>query len=137
MSSDFLQAILPEGWKRPRGYSNGVLAPAGSRPLAIAGMIGWDGQERFTSDTFAGQFRQALANVVAVVREAGGGPEHITRLTIYVTDKTAYSDQLPDVGAAYKELMGKNFPAMALLEVKGLLEPQAMVEIEADAALPA
>lgn len=135
--TDFLQTILPDGWPRPKGYANGVLLPAGARVLLTGGMIGWDAEETLVSPDFVPQFRQALANVIAVVEAAGGTPSHIARLTIYVTDKDAYARDPKGVGAAYRELMGKHFPAMALLQVAGLLEPGALVEIEATAALPA
>lgn len=128
------RAILPEGWQRPRGYSNGVAARG--ELLAIAGMVGWDAQEQFVSDAFADQFRQALANVVAVVTAAGGRPEHVISLTIYVTDKREYVAERAAVGAAWRELMGRHYPTMALVEVAGLLEPAAKVEIQGLAVLP-
>lgn len=129
--------IQPEGWKRPKGYANGMLAPAGDRVLFVAGQIGWDAEERLVSDRFAAQFAQALENVVAVVRAAGGGPEHLGRLTIYVADKAEYVAALKEVGEVYRRVIGRHFPAMSLVEVKALLEPGARVEIEATAALPA
>lgn len=128
------RAILPNGWPRPRGYSNGMAARG--ELLAIAGMIGWDASEQLVSDEFPAQFRQALANVVAVVTEAGGQPEHVISLTVYVTDKREYIAELAAVGAAYRELMGRHYPAMALVEVAGLLEPRAKVEIQGLAVLP-
>ncbi|MGE0328106.1 MAG: RidA family protein [Polyangiaceae bacterium] len=131
-----LEAINPESWGEPKGYANGVLAPAGGRLLFVAGQIGWDENQKIVSDDFALQFAQALSNVVTVVRAAGGQPEHIARLTIYVTDKQLYLADLKGIGASYRELMGRHYPAMALLEVKGLLEPGAMVEIEATAVVP-
>ena len=132
-----LEPIQPAGWAAPRGYSNGVLAPAGARLLFVAGQIAWDAQQQLVGrDAFGAQFEQALANVVAVVRAAGGGPEHLARLTIYVSDKRAYEDDLAAVGAAYRRHMGRHFPAMALVEVAALLEEGAMVEIEGTAALP-
>lgn len=132
-----LSSIEPAGWARPRGYSNGILCPAGSRMLYVAGQIGWNAEQRFESDEFGDQFRVALANVLAVVRAAGGGPEHIARLTMYATSRDAYNAALPRVGAAYRELMGRAYPAMALVVVAALLEPRAQIEIEATAALPA
>jgi len=126
--------INPEALVEPRGYSNGVLFEGGS-VLFVAGQIGWDRESRIVSDGFAEQFAQALANVLAVVRNAGGGPESIGRLLIFVTDKDEYSSSLRDVGAAYRQLMGKHFPAMTLVEVKSLLEPLAKVEIEALAVI--
>ncbi len=129
--------INPPSWGAPKGYSNGMLAPAGGRLLFIAGQIGWDANQQLVSSEFAGQFGQALANVVAVVREAGGGPADIARLTIYVTDKQAYLNDLKGVGAAYREVLGRHFPAMALLEIKGLVEDGALLEIEGTAVLSA
>jgi enamine deaminase RidA (YjgF/YER057c/UK114 family) len=132
-----LTPINPQQLGAPRGFSHGMLAPAGGRLLAIAGQIAWDGEQRLVSDRFAEQFGRALANVVAVVTEAGGQPTDLARLTIYVTDRRLYLDQLPAVGAAYRAVMGRHFPAMALVEVAGLLEPGALVEIEATAVLAA
>ena len=131
-----MKIINPEALGQPRGYSNGVLMEGGSL-LFIAGQIGWDGDQRIVSDDFAAQFAQALENVLSVVREAGGEPENVARLTIYVTDKQEYSSHLRDVGSAYRQLMGKHFPAMTLVEVRGLLEHLAKVEIEATAVIPA
>jgi enamine deaminase RidA (YjgF/YER057c/UK114 family) len=131
-----LTAINPEELGAPRGYSNGMLAPAGGRLLFVAGQIGWDNQQRLVSDSFIEQLRQALANVVAVVREAGGKPEDVARLTLYVTDKHEYATELKAVGEAYRSVLGRHYPAMALVEVAGLLEPGAKVEVEATAVLP-
>ncbi len=131
-----LQPVNPESLGRPRGYSNGMLAPAGGRLLFVAGQIAWDSAQRLVGPGFVEQFAQALANVLAVVREAGGGAEHLARLTVYVTDRREYLADLPAVGAAYRGVLGRHFPAMALVEVQGLLEPGAKVEIEATAVLP-
>ncbi len=131
-----LTAINPQELGAPRGYSNGMLGPVGGRLLCIAGQIAWDGEQRLVAEDFAGQFAQALANVVTVVRAAGGDPQHLAQLTLYVTDKEEYLATLPAVGAAYRRLMGKHFPTMALVEVKGLLEPGAKVEIQGLAILP-
>jgi enamine deaminase RidA (YjgF/YER057c/UK114 family) len=128
--------VLPEGWPRPKGYANAVLARPG-RLLSIAGMIGWDAQQRFHSDDFAQQARQALANVVDCLRAAGGGPEHIVRMTWYVTDKRAYLAAGPQVGAAFRELVGHYAIAMTAVEVQALIEDRALVEIEVTAVLPA
>ena len=128
--------INPEALGQPRGYSNGILFEGGS-VLFIAGQIGWDRDSRIVSDDFADQFAQALGNVLAVVREAGGQPENIGRLLIFVTDKGEYNAQLRAIGSAYRQLMGKHFPAMSLVEVSSLLEPLAKVEIEALAVIPA
>lgn len=128
--------INPEALGQPRGYSNGMLFEGGSI-LFIAGQVGWDRELRIVSDDFADQFAQALENVLAVVRQAGGGPENIGRLLIFVTDKTEYLSRLRDIGTAYRQLMGKHFPAMTLVEVSGLLEHLAKVEIEGLAVIPA
>ncbi len=130
------ELVNPESLGAPRGYSNGVLYRGGAI-LFVAGQIGWNEQQRIVEGGFAAQFEQALANVLTVVREAGGGPENIGRLTIYVTLKNEYLDSLKDVGAAYRALMSGHYPAMALVEVTGLLEPGAKVEIEATAVLDA
>ncbi|MBK7824922.1 RidA family protein [Nannocystis sp.] len=132
--SESPRTIVPPGWPRPRGYSNGVAARG--ELLAVAGMIGWDEKEQIVGDSFVAQFRQALGNVCDVVRAAGGRPEHVVSLTIYVTDKREYIAALTEVGQAYRALLGRHYPAMALLEVKGLLEDRAKVEIQALAVLP-
>lgn len=132
-----IETIEPDGWPRPRGYSNGKLAPEGARMLFVAGQVAWDTSERIVgAGDFPAQFRQALSNVLAVVAAAGGGPEHVVRMTIYVTSKQAYLDSLKAVGEIYRELMGRNYPAMALVAVAALVEDGAMLEIEATAALP-
>lgn len=131
-----LTPINPAALGAPSGYSNGMLAPAGGRLLFVAGQVGWDGQQRLAGGGFVGQFHQALANVLNVVEEAGGSPEHVARMTIYVADRQAYLAQLEEIGSSYRSLMGKHFPAMALVEVAALLEPGAKVEIEATAVLP-
>lgn len=128
------EAVQPEGWPRPKGYSNGMVARG--RTLAVAGQIGWDEHEKIVSEDFLAQFRQALANVMAVVEAAGGQATDIISLTIYVTDKHEYTADLRGVGAAYRSFMGKHFPTMALLQVADLLEPGAKVEIQALAVLP-
>ncbi|HEY0003966.1 MAG TPA: RidA family protein [Pyrinomonadaceae bacterium] len=127
--------INPESLGPARGYSNGVLSAAGGALLFIAGQIAWDEQQRIVSADFVEQFERALANVIAVVQEAGGRPEHIARLTIYVTDKQEYRARTREVGQRYRALMGRHFPAMALVEVKGLLEDDARVEIEGIAVI--
>jgi enamine deaminase RidA (YjgF/YER057c/UK114 family) len=128
--------INPEVLGPPRGYTNGVLVEGG-RLLFIAGQIGWDGEQRMVSDDFGEQFAQALANVIAVVRAAGGEAANIAQMRVYVTDKQAYTSSLKRVGAVYRELMGRHYPAMALVEVTALVEDLAKVEIEAVACLPA
>jgi enamine deaminase RidA (YjgF/YER057c/UK114 family) len=132
-----LDIIEPEGWAAPRGYANGVLAPAGGRLLFVAGQIAWDAQQQIVSADFAAQFDQALANVIAVVTAAGGEPGQIARMTVYVTDKREYVAALKAIGQHWRARMGTHYPTMALVEVKGLLEDAAKVEIEAVAVLPA
>ena len=127
--------INPESLGAPRGYSNGVLSEAGGRLLFVAGQIGWDEKQAVVSDDFVAQFDRALANVVTVVNAAGGTPEQIARLVIYVTNKTEYSARREEVGKVYRGHLGKHFPAMVLVEVKSLLEDKAKVEIEAVAVL--
>jgi enamine deaminase RidA (YjgF/YER057c/UK114 family) len=130
--------IQPEGWATPRGYSNGVLATG--TLLFIGGQIGWDPRSnppQFPSHTFEGQFEQALANVVTVLRAAHGQPEHLTRLTIYVTDKREYLSALKALGPIWRKHLGRHYPAMALVEVTALVEDAAKVEIEATAVLEA
>ena len=127
-------ALLPPGWPRPKGYSNGI--SESGRLVVTAGVVGWDEQEKFVSDTLAGQFAQVLRNIVAILAEDGAGPEHIVRMTCYVTDIDAYRSSLGDIGAAWKEVIGKHYPAMALVAVSSLVEPRALVEIEATAVVP-
>lgn len=126
--------ILPRGWPRPKGYANGVVASG--RTLYIAGMIGWDEQGQFASDDFVIQVKQALRNVAAVLREAGGLPENIVRMTWYVTDKREYVAAAKDVGAAFREIIGAYGTAMTAVEVRALMEDRAKVEIEVTAVLP-
>lgn len=128
--------INPDTVAAPKGYSNGLLFPAGGRMLFVAGMVGWDLAEQIVSPELGPQFAQALRNVLAVVKAAGGGPEHIGRFTIYVTDKDRYIAARKEIGAAYREQMGRAYPAMALVQVAALLEEGALVEIEATAVLP-
>lgn len=127
--------INPESLGAPRGYSNGVLTEAGGRLLFIAGQVAWDRQQRIVSTGLVEQFDRALANVITVVTEAGGRPEQIARLIIYVTDKSEYRSRMKEIGEKYRARMGKHFPAMVLVEVKGLLEDDAQVEIEAIAVM--
>jgi enamine deaminase RidA (YjgF/YER057c/UK114 family) len=129
-----MQVILPAGWTRPKGYSNGVVARG--RMLFIAGMIGWDAQGVFPGDDFAAQARQALQNIAAVLREAGAQPEHIVRMTWYVTDRREYLAAIREVGAAFREIIGAYNAAMTAVEVRALLEDRAKVEIEATAVIP-
>ena len=127
--------INPEALGAPSGYSNGLLVDGGGKLLFIAGQIAWDNNQKIVSNDFVEQFDQALANVIAVVRAAGGEAENIARLVIYVTDKIEYRERTKEVGDRYRKHMGKHFPAMLLLEVKGLLDDRAKVEIEAIAVL--
>jgi enamine deaminase RidA (YjgF/YER057c/UK114 family) len=127
--------INPESLGAPRGYSNGVLTEPGGRLLFIAGQIAWDQHQQIVSDDLIGQFERALANVIAVVGEAGGRPEQIARLTIYVTDKDEYQERMKEIGECYRALMGRHFPAMVLVEVNSFLEDHAQIEIEATAVL--
>lgn len=129
-----LRTLHPAGWKPARGYANGIVAEG--RTVWLGGQIGWNGQQEFETDDFAGQVRQALENIVAILAEAGGKPEHIVRMTWFITDKQAYVDGLATVGEAYRAVMGKNFPAMSVVEVKALIEDRAKVEIEATAVVP-
>ncbi len=131
-----LQTVNPESLGAPKGYSNGILAGPGGRLLFVAGQVAWNARQEIVGDDFAGQFGQALANVIEVVRAAGGRPEHIARFTIFVTDKQEYLAAPKPVGEQYRKHMGRHFPAMALVEVRGLVEPGAKLEIEATAVLP-
>ena len=130
-----LKIINPASLGRPRGYANGVLAPPGGSLLFIAGQIAWDEEQRIVSADFVAQFERALANVLAVVREAGGTPDEIARLVVYVTDKKEYCARQKEIGECWRKLLGRHFPAMALVEVKALLEDDAKVEIEGIAVL--
>ena len=129
-----MRVVQPEGWAPPNGYSNGVVAEG--RVLLVAGQVGWTAEGRFEARDFVGQARQALANVVAVVEAAGGGAEHVARLTWFVTDKREYLARQGEVGEAYRAVMGRRFPAMTMVVVAGLVEDEALVEIEATAVLP-
>jgi enamine deaminase RidA (YjgF/YER057c/UK114 family) len=129
-----MQILQPPGWARPRGYANGIAATG--RMVFVAGQIGWDEQSRFQTDDLPGQVRQALANVLSVLAQAGGRPEHIARMTWYVTDKRAYLAAARDIGQIYRELMGSHFPAMTAVQVSALIEDRAQVEIEATAVIP-
>ncbi|HEX6322074.1 MAG TPA: RidA family protein [Burkholderiales bacterium] len=129
-----MQILQPPGWARAKGFSNGIAASG--RLVFIAGQVGWTGQGEWKERSFAGQFRQALRNILDVLKEAEGRPEHIVRLTWYVLDKQEYLGALREVGAAYRELMGRHFPAMAVVQVSGLVEDQARLEIEATAVIP-
>ncbi len=127
--------VQPEAWPRPKGYANGWRVPAGRDLLFVAGQIGWNAEERIDSDDFVDQFEQALNNCLAVVVAAGGVAEDIVRLTMFCVDTQMYVDRIKDVGAAYRRVLGRHYPTMSLLQVAGLLEPGAQIEIEATAAL--
>jgi enamine deaminase RidA (YjgF/YER057c/UK114 family) len=129
-----MQILQPPGWARARGFSNGIAASG--RLVFIAGQIGWTGEGKWEARDFAGQFKQALKNILAVLQEAGGRPEHIVRLTWYVIDKQEYLGALNEVGTAYRELMARHYPVMAVVQVSGLVEDGARLEIEATAVLP-
>ncbi len=128
------QVLHPRNWKKARGFANGIAAEG--RLVFLAGQIGWNAEQQFTSDDFIMQARQALMNIVVLVQEAGGGAQHITRLTWFVTDKKEYLSRLPELGEAYRDVMGKHFPAMTLVQVVALVEDRAKVEIEATAVVP-
>jgi|SRR5690606_14505545 enamine deaminase RidA (YjgF/YER057c/UK114 family) len=130
-----MQTLLPAGWPRPKGYANGTAAKG--RMVFVAGQVGWNPLTcKFEHKDFVGQFRQTLLNTLAVMAEAGAKPEHMTRMTWYITDKAGYLRQAAEVGAVYRELMGKNYPAMAVVQVTALMEDEALVEIETTAVVP-
>jgi enamine deaminase RidA (YjgF/YER057c/UK114 family) len=128
-----MEFLQPADWVRPKGYANGVMASG--RTVFVSGMVGWDAQCRFQTDDFAGQVRQALINIVAVLKEAGAGPEHIARMTWYVLDKKEYVAAYKEIGEAYREVIGRHFPAMTAVQVAGLVEDRARVEIEVTAVI--
>jgi enamine deaminase RidA (YjgF/YER057c/UK114 family) len=128
------RVLQPEGWAKPIGYSNGI--EARGRTLFVGGQIGWNSQCKFEVHDLPGQIRQTLENVLAILREGGAGPQHITTMTWYVIDRKAYAASLKEIGAAWKATMGRNFPAMAVVEVSGLVEDEALVEIQATAVIP-
>lgn len=128
------RSLLPAGWPRPRGYSNAVIASGTT--IFTGGLVGWDQAEQFVAADIAGQLRQILVNLIAVLAEGGAGPEHLVRMTWYVVDIEAYRSGLPAIGEAYRELLGRNFPTMAVVQVMALVEPEALIEIEATAVIP-
>jgi enamine deaminase RidA (YjgF/YER057c/UK114 family) len=132
-TSGGLTFLNPKGWPQPRGYANGIKARG--EMIFVGGMIGWDEQQKFPKG-FVAQTEQLLKNIVAVLQEGGAGPEHVVRMTWYVTDMEAYRNSLPELGKVYREVMGRNFPAMALLHVTGLVEREALLEIETTAVVP-
>ena len=126
--------LQPPDWTEPKGYANGVMARGAL--IFVGGQIGWNAAQQFESDDFIAQTRQALLNIVAVLKAGGAGPEHMVRMTWYVTDRVEYGARLKELGSAYREVMGKNFPAMTCVEVAGLVEERARIEIEVTAVLP-
>ncbi|MCG6114295.1 MAG: RidA family protein [Mesorhizobium sp.] len=128
------EELHPANWAKPRGYANGIAATG--KLVFIGGQIGWTGEQNFEAKDLAGQTRQALSNILAVLAEAGGRAEHITRFTWYIVDKQEYLANLKDIGTAYREVMGKHFPAMAMVQIVALIEDEAKVEIEATAVIP-
>ena len=129
-----MDILHPPGWARPKGYSNGIAASG--RMVFVSGMIGWDAQERFQAEDLPGQVRQALLNIVAVLEQGGARPEHIVRMTWYLRDKRAYMAAWREIGAAYREIIGKHYPAMSAVQVSDLIEDAALVEIEVTAVVP-
>ena len=129
-----MKTLLPPGWPRPKGYANGIAAIG--RLVFTAGVIGWDEEERIVCDDISGQFEQILKNTLAILAEAGAGPEHVVRMTWYVTDRDDYVAHLAEIGAAWRAHMGRNYPAMAVVEVSDLVEPDARIEIETIAVVP-
>lgn len=130
-----MRALLPPGWPRPKGYSNGIEVAAG-RMVFVAGVVGWNADETFESDDLVAQFRQVLINTLAIMAEAGAGPEHVVRMTWYITDKREYLSRLREIGAVWRELIGRHYPAMACVEVAALMEDRARVEIETTCVVP-
>ena len=130
--------LQPPNWMEPRGYANGVMAEltVGSRLVFVGGQVGWNEQQKFETDDFAEQVGQTLRNIVAILKEGGAGPEHITRMTWYVVDKQEYVAALRDVGRHYRDVIGRHFPAMTAVEVSDLIEDRARVEIEVTAVVP-
>jgi len=129
-----MKALLPPGWPRPKGYANAV--SASGRTIFTAGIIGWDERERIVAPDLPGQFRQILLNTLAILAEDGAGPQHVVRMTWYVVDIEEYREGLAEIGAIYQAVFGRNFPAMAVVEVGALVEPEARIEIETIAVLP-
>jgi len=129
-----IETLQPKEWPRPKGYANGIAARG--RMIFVSGQVGWDGQGQFVSDVLCDQVKQALRNIVRVLEEAEADPSHVVRLTWFVLSRDAYLREVREIGAAYREVMGKHFPAMSVVEVRGLVEQRALVEIEATAMLP-
>jgi enamine deaminase RidA (YjgF/YER057c/UK114 family) len=131
-----MRVLQPSGWPRPRGYANGIAAPGDGTLVFVAGQIGWDADGSFPSADLVDQVRLTLENVVAVLREAGGRPEHVTRMTWYVVDREEYLARAAEIGSVYRDVIGRHFPAMSAVEVSALMESEAKVEIEATAVVP-
>ncbi|QKK10519.1 MAG: RidA family protein [Pseudomonadota bacterium] len=129
-----MEILQPEGWKRPKGYSNGIAASG--KMIFLGGQVGWNANEEFETDDFAGQARQALSNIVAILAAGNARPEHIVRMTWFIGDKREYLGSLAKLGEAYREVIGRNFPVMSVIEVKGFIEDGAKLEIEATAVVP-
>lgn len=129
-----MKHLLPHGWQRPKGYSNGISVSAG-KTIYVAGLVGWNKEEKFESDNLTDQFRTTLENIIAVLATDGAGPENIVRMTWYITDKKEYLSNLKEMGEIYREIMGKNYPVMACVEVSALMEDQAKIEIETTAVI--
>ena len=129
-----MQFLEPEGWTQPKGYANGIVAEG--KLIILGGQVGWNASQEFGSDKFVPQFRQTLENIVTLLAEAGAGPEHVVRLTWFITDRDAYLNSQKEMGQAYRDIMGRNFPAMSVVQVVKLVEERALVEIEATAVLP-
>lgn len=129
-----MRIVQPEGWPRPRGYANGIVAEG--RVLFISGQVGWDEKEQFHSDDIVDQVRQALANTLTMLRAGGAKPEHVARMTWYITDKREYASRGKEIGAVWRELMGRHYPAMSMVQVAALMEDRAKVEIETTAVIP-
>lgn len=129
-----MRVLQPAGWPRPKGYANGI--EARGRQVFVAGLVGWTAEEKFEARDFAGQFEQILRNLVAILAEARAGPEHVVRMTWYITDRQAYLGDARRVGEIYRAIMGRNYPTMAVVQVVALMEEEALVEIEATAVIP-
>jgi enamine deaminase RidA (YjgF/YER057c/UK114 family) len=132
-----IEIVQPDGWRKPKGYANGIALSGASKLVFVAGQVAWDAEQRIVGrGDFAAQFEQALRNVAAVLRAGGAEPQHILRMTVYVTDKQMYSTHAKKIGVVWKDVVGKHYPAMTLVEVADLLEEGALVELEATAAIP-
>ena len=129
-----MEFLQPNGWKPAKGYANGVVTQG--RMVFLGGQIGWNEEQQFESDDFIDQFRQTLSNIIVLLAEAGGGPEHLVRLTWYITDRDAYLNSQKEMGAVYREVIGRHFPPMAVVQVVKLVEERALIEMEATAVLP-